>query len=121
MVSSFNAEMGMTPEAFAEYICHDLHINPAVNVPLIATSIKTQILEYRKFYSIHDMPIPVDSRIVIKLDIFCGKVHLRDRFEWDLASDNSPEVFGKLLASELGLGGEFPVLVAHRFHIFMQY
>lgn len=43
-----------------------------------------------------------------------GKVQLRDRFEWDLASDMSPEVFASILASDLQLGGEFVTLIAHR-------
>ena len=46
------------------------------------------------------------------MDIKVGKVHLRDRFEWDLASEDSPETFAKTLVNDLNLGGEFVSLVA---------
>lgn len=43
-----------------------------------------------------------------------GKLNLRDRFEWDLNSrDVTPEMFAKQLASDLGVGGEFPIEIAN--------
>jgi len=37
-----------------------------------------------------------------------------DRFTWDPNSPlNSPEAFAHMLCADLGLGGEFPTLVAH--------
>lgn len=41
-----------------------------------------------------------------------GQLYLRDRFEWDLFSNHSPEAFAKQLTADLGLGGEFIVLIA---------
>jgi chromatin structure-remodeling complex subunit SFH1 len=104
----------LSPEKFAEYICHDLQLTSQY-ATIISTHIKQQIKEYRIFYSVHDLPHEPDTRITIKLDIFCGKVHLRDRFEWDLAGDYSPEEFSRLLCNDLGLGGEFASLVACRY------
>jgi hypothetical protein len=44
-----------------------------------------------------------------------GKVNFRDQFEWELGSEtsNMPEIFSKQLAAELGLGGEYPGIIAH--------
>lgn len=56
-----------------------------------------------------------DLRVVIKLDIHCGPLHLKDRFEWPLLKTHSitPEDFAKQLTAELGIGGEFVSLIAH--------
>jgi SNF5 / SMARCB1 / INI1 len=84
-------------------------------VPTISNTIKSQIADHKRFYQTLDYPVIEDSRVIIKLDIFAGRVHLRDRFEWDLASDASPEDFAKIMAQDLGLGGEFCALIAHRY------
>ena len=107
-------EQAITPDKFAEYVCHDLSINPASYIPMIASSIKSQIADFKAFYQLNDFPIAQDSRVIIKLDIFTGKVHLRDRFEWDLSSSSaSPEDFAKTLVQDLGLGSEFVTMIAH--------
>jgi hypothetical protein len=49
------------------------------------------------------------------LDINVGKVHLRDKFEWDLCSEITPEQFAETLAGDLSLGGEFISLISHRY------
>lgn len=45
-----------------------------------------------------------------------GRLNLRDRFEWDLSSDLTPEEFSRTLASDLGIGGEFVSMIAHSIH-----
>ncbi|CAG8530889.1 1999_t:CDS:2, partial [Acaulospora colombiana] len=80
----------------------------------IAESIRKQIQEH---YSITESSFPPeDSRITINLDIHVGKLNLRDRFEWDLSSDLTPEEFSKILVSDLGIGGEFVSVIAHSIH-----
>ncbi|CEG74223.1 hypothetical protein RMATCC62417_09463 [Rhizopus microsporus] len=55
-----------------------------------------------------------ELRIFIKLDITIGNMELNDKFEWDITcKENSPEVFAKLLVSELRLSGEFKSAIAH--------
>jgi hypothetical protein len=65
-----------------------------------------------------------DQRILIKLDLQVGTTHLKDQFEWPLNNTTkdeddpnkpgvSPETFAKILASELGVGGEFVPLISH--------
>jgi hypothetical protein len=56
-----------------------------------------------------------DIRIIIKLDLNVGSLHLRDQFEWPLFSTRgiSPEDFSKILTSDLGVGGEFVPIIAH--------
>ncbi|WFD24701.1 SWI/SNF chromatin-remodeling complex subunit [Malassezia equina] len=55
-----------------------------------------------------------ELRILIKLDILVGGVHLLDQFEWDLqADDQSAEHFAAAFASDLGLAGEFTTAIAH--------
>ncbi|WFD21020.1 SWI/SNF chromatin-remodeling complex subunit [Malassezia caprae] len=62
-----------------------------------------------------DAPAPADElRILIKLDILVGGVHLLDQFEWDLAADDqAAEHFAAAFTSELGLAGEFTTAIAH--------
>lgn len=59
--------------------------------------------------------LPADElRILIKLDILVGGVHLLDQFEWDLAADDqAPEHFAAAFTSDLGLVGEFTTAIAH--------
>lgn len=43
-----------------------------------------------------------------------GNIVLRDQFEWDINNpNNSPEDFAESLCSDLGLGAEFMLPVAH--------
>ena len=56
----------------------------------------------------------VDLRIVIKLDICAGGLHLVDQFEWDvLAGPDAAESFATAFATDLGLAGEFTTAIAH--------
>lgn len=41
---------------------------------------------------------------------------MRDRFEWDVGSDLTPEEFSRQLAADLGIGGEFVSMIAHEIH-----
>ncbi|KAF9918425.1 Chromatin structure remodeling complex protein sfh1, partial [Lobosporangium transversale] len=43
-------------------------------------------------------------------------INLRDRFEWDVGSDMTPEEFAKQLAADLGIGGEFVSMISHEIH-----
>ncbi|KAI0237843.1 Chromatin structure remodeling complex protein sfh1 [Massospora cicadina] len=36
-----------------------------------------------------------------------------DAFDWDPSSDTTPEEFASILAADLGLGGEFIVIISH--------
>lgn len=107
-------EQTLSPEKFAEYLCIDMGINPQIFMQQISNSIKSQLADHRRFYQTIDFPVCEDSRVIIKLDIFAGRVHLRDRFEWDISSHETPEEFAEVLVSDLGLGGEFKCLVSHR-------
>ncbi|KAG0176425.1 hypothetical protein DFQ29_006154 [Apophysomyces sp. BC1021] len=106
-------EQFLTPEKFAEILYEDLDLKDYKFVPLIAESIRSQVLD---FEAIHEIELPTNSiRVVINLDLQIGKVNLRDRFEWDLdnTGNNAPEVFSRQLASELGVGGEYVSIIAH--------
>ncbi|KAI9499525.1 hypothetical protein BDB00DRAFT_866398 [Zychaea mexicana] len=106
-------EQFLSPEKFAELLCEDLELPVVKFVPLIAESIRTQVMD---FEAVHEVELPSESiRVVINLDLQIGKINLRDRFEWDLnnTSDNAPEVFSKQLAAEAGLGGEYVPIIAH--------
>ncbi|KAG0235223.1 Chromatin structure remodeling complex protein sfh1 [Actinomortierella wolfii] len=107
-------EQLMTPENFAEILCDDLDLNLAKFVPEIAASIRNQIAE---FEPIAEVQVPEEgSRTVIQLDLHVGGINLRDRFEWDVGSDLTPEEFAKQLAADLGIGGEFVSMIAHEIH-----
>ena len=60
-----------------------------------------------------DIAPPLDSRVPIILDVRMGKLRLRDRFEWDLSSSMTPEVFAQILVQDLGIGSEFITLISH--------
>ena len=99
-------------ERFADTFCTDLNLGPDC-LRKIVSDMKMQISDYREFYRIADIPAPPDTRVIIKLDITAGKLRLRDRFEWDLASDMDPDVFAQVLTRDLHLGGEFGPLIAN--------
>ncbi|KAI9275592.1 hypothetical protein BDA99DRAFT_191053 [Phascolomyces articulosus] len=106
-------EQFLAPEKFAEILCEDLELPAVKFVPLIAESIRNQVID---FESVHEVELPSESiRVVINLDLQIGKINLRDRFEWDLnnTSNNAPEIFSKQLAAEAGLGGEYVSIIAH--------
>ncbi|CAG8495611.1 7442_t:CDS:2 [Funneliformis caledonium] len=100
----------ITPEHFAEIMCLDLDLPSSEFVATIADSIRKQIQENEMMT---DCNSPKDDS---RLDINVGKLSLRDRFEWDLSSDLTPEEFSKYLVSDLGIGGEFVTLIAHSIH-----
>ncbi|KAI9315734.1 hypothetical protein BX666DRAFT_347045 [Dichotomocladium elegans] len=106
-------EQFLTPEKFAQMLCDDLSLPTSKFMPLIAESIRTQVVD---FETVHLVELPAENiRVVINLDLQIGKINLRDRFEWDLANttSNAPEVFSRQLASEVGLGGEYSAIIAH--------
>ena len=52
---------------------------------------------------------------VIQLNVRIGNVVLRDQFQWDISNaNNSPEDFAESLCSDLGLGAEFMLPIAHQ-------
>ncbi|CAF0888024.1 unnamed protein product [Rotaria sp. Silwood1] len=103
-------EQLITPEMFAEILCDDLDLNTIAFVPAIAQAIRQQ-LESHHNDVLEDNS---DQRITIKLNIHVGNVSLVDQFEWDMSDkQNSPEEFARVLASELGLGGEFVTAIAY--------
>ncbi|KAG0251454.1 Chromatin structure remodeling complex protein sfh1 [Linnemannia exigua] len=107
-------EQLMTPESFAEILCDDLDLSSAKFVPEIAQSIRNQIAE---FEPVAEVQVPNEgSRVIIQLDLHVGGINLRDRFEWDVGSDLTPEEFSRQLAADLGIGGEFVTMIAHEIH-----
>ncbi|CAG8473504.1 2052_t:CDS:2 [Diversispora eburnea] len=100
----------ITPEHFAEILCHDIDISIEEFSTPIADSIRKQIQEH---YLIMEYYLPSEDS---RLDIHVGKLKLRDQFEWDLSSDLTPEEFSKILVSDLGIGGEFVTVISHSIH-----
>ncbi|KAF8925412.1 Chromatin structure remodeling complex protein sfh1 [Dissophora ornata] len=107
-------EQLLTPEKFAEILCDDLDLSTVKFVPEIAQSIRNQIAE---FEPVAEVQVPNEgSRVIIQLDLHVGGINLRDRFEWDVGSDLTPEEFARQLAADLGIGGEFVAMIAHEIH-----
>ncbi|KAG9296393.1 hypothetical protein G9A89_014985 [Geosiphon pyriformis] len=104
----------ITPENFAEIMCNDLDISVDTYSPMIAESIRTQINDYEP--TAEKSLKQEDNRVTITLDVQVGKMNLRDRFEWDLSSDLTPEEFSRLLTADLGVGGEFAPIIAFNIH-----
>ncbi|CAG8779726.1 13440_t:CDS:2, partial [Racocetra persica] len=104
----------IVPEHFAEIMCYDLDLPINEFAPLIADSIRKQIQEHEP---VAESNVSTeDTRVTINLDIHVGRLNLRDRFEWDLSSDLTPEEFSKILVADLGIGGEFVTMIAHSIH-----
>lgn len=58
--------------------------------------------------------VVVDALRHAQLDITFGIINLVDRLEWDVAeAHNSPELFARLYAADLGLPGDFVTAIAH--------
>ncbi|CAF3945773.1 unnamed protein product, partial [Adineta steineri] len=103
-------EQLITPEMYAEILCDDLDLNTMAFVPAIAQAIRQQLESHHNDF----LEDNSDQRITIKLNIHVGNVSLVDQFEWDMSDKhNSPEEFARVLASELGLGGEFVTAIAY--------
>ncbi|KAF8926329.1 SWI/SNF chromatin-remodeling complex subunit [Dissophora ornata] len=118
----------ITPEHFAEVLCEDLQFPVHQFAPQISRSIREQIQDYHlPVLSVTETPVveqdPLtldearssqELRILIKIDITVANTSLVDQFEWDISCpSNDPERFAEVLASELGLGGEFRTAIAH--------
>ncbi|KAJ3051257.1 hypothetical protein HK097_007755 [Rhizophlyctis rosea] len=120
----------LTPEKFATLLAEDFDSPLAPQfIPLIASAIREQVAAYagasdddgapeateEAFEQADDEEYDEDFRIVIKLDLHVGSLHLKDQFEWPLYSSYtvSPEDFARQLAADLGVGGEFVPHIAH--------
>ncbi|KAJ3111200.1 hypothetical protein HDU96_005900 [Phlyctochytrium bullatum] len=112
---NLKVERFMTPQKFVELLCEDLNLSVATYGPIITDSIKAQLQEHMVSYQ-SEVPPEEDMRISINLDLQFGTYTYRDRFEWDLSSPLTPEEFAKMLAADLGLGGEFAALASHAIH-----
>eukprot|EP01135_Chromosphaera_perkinsii_P006687 Nk52_evm1s559 gene=Nk52_evmTU1s559 len=103
-------EQAMTPEQFAEILCENQTLPSSSFVPAIANAIREQVDAHV------DLPSHEgegDGRVLLNLRVHVGKTLLQDKVEWDTnCPRNSPEIFAIRLASELGLGGEFPNAIA---------
>ena len=95
-------------ESFAKILMEE-HNLPAVFENEIVASMKKQIHQFRQYKQMEGELLKV-----IQLNVRIGNVVLRDQFEWDINNPhNSPEDFAESLCSDLGLGAEFMLPVAH--------
>ncbi|KAJ2663025.1 Chromatin structure remodeling complex protein sfh1 [Coemansia sp. RSA 1200] len=110
-------ERVITPEQFSAIYCADLSL-PATGragaQEYIAQLIRQQVAEH---IAASDWDFGGDElRVNINLEVQVGTHVLRDRIEWDILEPlgSKPEEFARTLCQDLGLGGEYPPLVAHR-------
>ncbi|KAI9168252.1 Chromatin structure remodeling complex protein sfh1 [Blastocladiella emersonii ATCC 22665] len=101
----------VTPEKFAEILCTDLML-PHKFAPLVAIAIKAQVEEFVESGADWTAAVEMEEPLVIELDFVVGRTLIRDRFEWDLRGDLTPESFARVTCAELGLGGEYVPLYA---------
>ncbi|KAK4054521.1 hypothetical protein OIV83_001015 [Microbotryomycetes sp. JL201] len=107
---------------FSKIMCDDLDI-PQTHAPDIASQISEQLAEL-----VHAAEIQVrsheeekahadrDLRVMLPLDVQIGALHLVDRVEWDLTSSLTPEMFARVLASDLSLPYQAVPTIAHALH-----
>jgi chromatin structure-remodeling complex subunit SFH1 len=112
------------PERFAEAFCLDVDIPVNQYAAGIAASIRAQLDEFQQLSEMQPdivQPRPNDShahvegetRFIVHIDLQVGNLYLRDKFEWDLYSPMLPEDFARQVVQDLGIGGEFAMLIAH--------
>jgi len=110
-------ETTVTPEQFAKSLCLDMDYPPHFE-EAIANSIHKQLTTYHTWKSaIREKRVRISSKhslILIQLNLTINDKSLQDQFEWDIRNKHiSPESFAQTLCSDLGLGREFSVSVAH--------
>ncbi|KAG4304494.1 hypothetical protein PORY_002204 [Pneumocystis oryctolagi] len=140
---NMNEEL-ITPDLFAQIMCADLDIPASIFAPQISSAIRTQIEEYAPVAEI-SLPENNDLRVIVNLSLHLSRhlltdkfewdltssltpevfasqllhmqsILLTDKFEWDLTSSLTPEVFASQVCADLGLGGEFYPAIAHAIH-----
>jgi SWI/SNF-related matrix-associated actin-dependent regulator of chromatin subfamily B protein 1 len=95
-------------ESFAKIIVED-NLLPQTFETEIINQMNKQINQYMKFDKIEGEIIKT-----IKLDLRIGDLVLTDQFEWDINNpDNFPEDFAQSLCTDLGLGSDFILPIAH--------
>ncbi|KAJ2155897.1 Chromatin structure remodeling complex protein sfh1, partial [Coemansia sp. RSA 552] len=110
-------ERVITPEQFAAIYCADLSLPAGGRAGAqehIAQIIRQQVAEH---VASSDWDFSGEElRVNINLEVQVGSHVLRDRIEWDILEPLGarPEEFARILCRDLGLGGEYPPLVAHR-------
>lgn len=98
-------------EMFLEIFCDDLDLNLLMFVLVIVFVIRQQIEFYFMDSILEDQ---LDQCVIIKLNIYVGNIFLVDQFEWDmLEKENLLEKFVLKLCLELGLGGEFVIIIVY--------
>ncbi|RUS24612.1 hypothetical protein BC938DRAFT_473326 [Jimgerdemannia flammicorona] len=130
-------ETTVTPDHFAEVLCDDLKLPIHSFVQPIAKAIREQVQDFythapsrsdettegavdeiavataAEWATVDPKKRNEELRILIKLDITVGNRSLIDQFEWDInCAKNDPEQFAEILATELGLGGEFKYVLS---------
>ncbi|GAA5868176.1 hypothetical protein JCM3774_000589 [Rhodotorula dairenensis] len=113
----------ITPAAFARVFCDDLDIDQTPYAKLVEQQITQQVHEQtgvalfpllsEEEEAAH---IEKDWRVVINLDVQIGTLHLTDRFDWDLSSSLTPELFAATLARDLSLSSNAAPLIAAAVH-----
>ncbi|KAJ2373802.1 Chromatin structure remodeling complex protein sfh1 [Coemansia sp. RSA 2607] len=110
-------DQAMTPEHFATIYCADISLPSDARsgaVAYVAQLIRQQVAEH---VSAADCDFEGDElRVNLNIEVQVGSHVLRDRVEWDILEPMGarPEEYARCLCRELGLGGEYPPLVAHR-------
>ncbi|KAJ2604502.1 Chromatin structure remodeling complex protein sfh1 [Coemansia sp. RSA 1722] len=110
-------EQALTPEHFAAIYCADLSLPSDARsgaVEYVAQLIRQQVAEH---VSAADCDFSGDElRVNLNIEVQVGAHVLRDRIEWDILEPlgSRPEEYARCLCKELGLGGEYAPLVAHR-------
>ena len=114
-------EHTITPRVFIQSLCNDVGLPHAFIQPL-TQQMKDQLRRYRRLMKDKDerdnqhlpSPLTPPSRLLhLQLNLTLDGLQLSDRFLWDPSHpSSSPEEFGRVLALELGLSGEWAALIA---------
>ncbi|KAI9598677.1 hypothetical protein BDF19DRAFT_392592 [Syncephalis fuscata] len=114
----------ITPEHFAEVLCHDLKL-PQAFIQMAARSIREQLEDYKPFATrrswlalegTEEGEKNEELRINVKVDISevtSSRIFV-DQLEWDLTNDEmAPEEVATNVAAEMALSGEYCTAIAH--------
>ncbi|TPX51229.1 hypothetical protein SeMB42_g01991 [Synchytrium endobioticum] len=113
-------EQVTSPEHFARMTVQDMDVPTEVAAkfaPMIAHAIRDQCRELAAAVEDEEAQyaaVDESERIIVKLDMNVGQLHLTDQFEWPLFTqpDVSPEDYAQKTCADLGIAGEFAPAIA---------
>ncbi|KAE8215628.1 hypothetical protein CF327_g1156 [Tilletia walkeri] len=106
----------ITPSQFARLLLSDMELPFEPFAAQIEAAINSAIGEASAAGIGHSDFEPEDEddiRVIVEYTVQILRSTVKDRFEWDLCSNLTPEAFTRQLCADLGLSGEAVTIISH--------